>query len=60
MLWTLGVELIGLVSACCTIWVADDLEGGGLGKDEVLGGLLADPTSGEIADLCGGIMTVAV
>ncbi len=55
------MELIGLVSACCIIWVADDdLEGGGLGKDEGLRRLLADPTSGEIADLCGGSMTVAV
>ncbi len=60
MLWTLGVELIGLVSACCTIWMADDLEEGGERKDEGLGGLLADPTSGEIADLCGGNMTIAV
>ncbi len=54
------MELIGLVSACCTIWVADDLEEGGLEKDGGLGGILVDPTSGEIADLCRGIMTVAV
>ncbi len=60
MLWSLGVELIGLVSACCIIWVADNFEGEGLGKDKGLGGLLADPTSGEIADFCGGSMTIAV